>query len=115
VSRKPRCRSCGRVLTGPIRGGRVFCSPACWPSRPQPDSELSGLERLEARRAETAARIERAVERGESSIIDELVLRRLDAELSEKERPMQNGKPSESVIDQLAKRGRLAKRNEEEE
>jgi len=39
MSRKPRCRTCGKVLVGPLRGGRIYCDPTCWRSRTDPEVE----------------------------------------------------------------------------
>jgi hypothetical protein len=105
MSRKPRCRTCGKVLVGPLRGGRIYCGPECWTSRPRLRPQT---ETLQARRDKLAAEIEQAAERGESTIIDELVLRRLDRAVADEKasRPTQNGKAASSVIDELAKRGR---------
>jgi hypothetical protein len=48
MPRRPRCRTCGKVLTGPVRGGRIFCGPPCWPSRPRTDPERERLGPLES-------------------------------------------------------------------
>lgn len=88
MTQRRRCATCRKVLRGPVRGGRVYCGPECWASKPAiVDPEV---DRLKADRAETAA----ALKRGQSPGINRLVLRRLDQMLAERSRQGSNRKKS---------------------